>query len=343
MDSFEIINTARLQHGYNAHQFKSYKKYCNKIKRTNKNQENNMHSLFAMESNLAKFRMFNSRRYLYNALRIIKKDKSLSTEFIKVYGQYIQCFIDSDKNCLDIDKLVDLRSKLAEYYAFLNDIYLMNDNRHDFDQYKVKYQWNDVTITFETEKVLESFKNGTFCFKDFRFNTQLANKALNVDKCMKVFTDAVISKDDILKVHEMCTKLNNSVGEISRFLTENFVESNYVEQLKVQCSSVLAFIQTLIEYRNGIITENIKPFKCPSLFVKISNDLNVLNQEKTVESKKLKASILDIIEKRMEVDSRPRKMPFLPVFYDLAYDYIDYPNENTEMAQKLQGFSFFKK
>ena len=49
------------------------------------------------------------------------------------------------------------------------------------------------------------------------------------------------------------------------------------------------------------------------------------------------------IEKGMKVDDKPRKMPFLPIFYDLAYEFIEYPKVENSMAGILKNFDFFNK
>lgn len=76
----------------------------------------------------------------------------------KTYEEYLNCIIQSKKNEIEIDRIVSLRNSVADYYAFLDDVYIINDNRHDFDEYKIKYNWHDITLVFETHKIQKEFQ-----------------------------------------------------------------------------------------------------------------------------------------------------------------------------------------
>ena len=336
----DVINNDRLMFGYINHQFKAYKNHCNKMKKIYQKTDKDLYLLYSLESNMAKYKIFNSLPYLYKNIRILKK----TNEENSTYGTYINCFIKSMKNETEIDKIIDLRHKLADFYSFLDDIYLLSDNRHDFEQYKAKCKWNDITLTFETENMKKSFLDGSFHFCDFRFNTQLAIKILKIENNLKNFKLKIkLLNNGIFEIFESIKQLNSSVCDFERFLSDNFVESSFISELKTSCDQVFEYVKGILDYQNGIIHNDLKSFKVPNLFKEIQNDLINLNNLKKIDPKKLRTILLETVEKRMKIDDKPRKMPFLPVFYDLAYEFIEYPKNDNSMAGILKNFDFFNK
>lgn len=341
MENFLLINNERLQHGYVVSQFKSYKKHCNKMKRMHLNKDPNLYFLYSLEANLAKFKLLGSISYLHKNLRLLRKE---DTAFTRLYRKYIRCFIDYKHGMVCIDSLVDLRNSLADFYSFLDDIYTISDNRHDFEQYKVKHQWNDVTIVFETQKVLESFLEGSFDLHDFRFNTQLALKILRVEKLFKEFTDILANAEaSIVTIYDAASNLFTSVSILDAYLSDNFIESKHVPLLKSNCSEVLSFLKKIMEFQAGIIHPDIDKFQTPEMFSCVRDAFEALKSKRQIKPSKLRSMLIDILEKHIEVDDRHRSMPFLPVFYDIAYDFISYPIHESSVAGLLRSFNFFNK
>ena len=200
MLTLQTINNLRINFGYISNQFKTYKRHCNKLKANYKGNDNDLYILYSLESNMAKFKMLNSIQYLYKNLRILKKIQK--NEDDKIYEEYLKCIIDGKKNPIEIDRIVTLRNRVADYYAFLDDVYILNDNRHDFEQYKIKYNWYDITLVFETQKILDSFLDGTFSFCDFRFNTQLVNKILEVESNIKNLKTKIKKTRIVIEIFE---------------------------------------------------------------------------------------------------------------------------------------------
>lgn len=340
MVCIEVINNDRIKYGYISHQFKAYKNHCNKMKKIHKKDNQDLYLSYSLEANMAKFKMLNALPYLYKNLRLLRKFKKSDN---KTYQEYIECFISSKKNEIEIDKIVDLRNKLSDFYSFLDDIYILNDNRHDFEQYKTKHTWNGITIVFETAKIRDSFVDGSFSFCDFRFNTQLAVKILEVERNMKSLKAKLKSSKIAIEAYECIKVLHTAVCNIERFLSDNFVESEYILELKDSCDQVLAFVKSILNYQNGDLSSQLSSFVVPKLFNEISAELHEMNKEKKIDSQKLALILRETLEKRLKVDDRVRKMPLLPVFYDIAYDFIEYPKTDESVVGILQRFDFFNK
>lgn len=341
MENLQIINNERLSHGYTTNNIKTYKKHCNKMRKTHKNDPK-LSLLYRLESNISKYKMLKSKAFLYKNRKLLKTNESLG-DFIQIYSKYTECLIKSSKNCSEIDEIIQLRNQLADYYAFLEDVYEMADNRHDFDQYKVKYMWNDIIILFETEKILESFKDGTFCLNNYRFNTQLSRKILSLEKAKKNLFAFLKSNCDVFESFKLANVFFGAICDLERFLDDNYVESAFIKELKDSCEKVLSFLNKIAEYSNGIFHSDIDSFTVPKHFEEVSAEIEKLKKEKKIDNKKLRSILLDIVEKGLEIDAKPRKMPLLPVFYDLANDYIDYSSVDNSAAGVMQNFQFFGK
>lgn len=340
MMEFETIENGRMANGYTTLQYKKYKNYCNKMKLINKDKNSTLHLLYSLESNLAKFKILNSLQYLYKNRRLLKKENS---EFSKIYQKYNDSFIENSKGSADINVLVTLRNDLADYYSFLDDIYILADNRHDFEQYKVKTKWNDIPIVFETEKIHQSFISNRFFLNDFRFNTQLARKILLVENRKKDLESLVAETDDPFKTFGCSNDLLTAVCDLERFLDENFVESKFLKNLKSSCEQIHLFFKKLMEYHSGVLHSDIDGFKAPECFKSIEKFLEAMKKAKKIDQSKLRRILLEIVEKRLAVDCKSRKMPFLPVFYDIANDHINYETVDNSIAGILQSFNFFNK
>lgn len=309
------------------------------MKASYKGKDSNLHLMFALESNMAKFKMLNSIQFLYKNLRLLKNKNDKEN----TYEEYLKCIIDARKKDIEIDRIVDLRNKVADYYAFLDDVYILNDNRHDFEQYKVKYTWHDITLVFETQKILESFLDGTFSFCDFRFNTQLANKILEVERNTGILKTKVKETKIAIEVFECIRALSISIVNLERFLNDNFVESQYVVDLKISVEKLLAYVKSILDFQNGNLENKEDRFTVPVFFKDLEVDLKLLSQVKQIDPSKLRDILMNKLEKRLKVDTRPRKMPFLPVFYDIAYDFINYPKVSEPVTEMLEKTDFFNK
>lgn len=342
METFELLDRNRIEHGYMQRNLRQYKKFCNKQFRIlRKAGATDQASAYKLESNLAKFLLFGSRRYLRKNTRLLK---SMRSEFSSLYLRYNECFAASKEGAAPVDKLIELRHQLADFYSFLEDIYTLNDGRHDFEQYKIKYQWNDITLHFETQRMLDSFLNGDFEMKDHRFNTQLALKVFNMERSREEFAQVIgESNAQILSAFGSSEKLFTSVTELYQFLEDNFLHSAFAKELYAATSEVHAFITRLFEYRNGVLHTGAERFEVPALFSDCKKALKALEGRKSIRGKKLREMMLGILEERLSSDFRKRSMPFLPVFYDIAYDFIEYPAVDNDVSETLGNLSFSEK
>jgi uncharacterized protein YerC len=333
MDNFELLNNERSNNGYIRKSLRQYKNYCNTKARALKKEGSQEYYLYALESNLSKFLLFGSISFLKKNLKMLRER---NTQFDCLYRKYVQCFIDNKKNELNLDDLISLRHSFAKYYAFLDDVYVLNENKHDFDQYRINHMWKDINLQFETRDVLDSFLSGSFSLKDHRFNTQIAIRVLKFDSDLKNFTSALDSNENFIKVvSKRFHELLRSVEDLYRFLDDNFVVSEFVLSMRESILTLNKFFSALLDYRKGVESINIESFKAPAAFEKYSAYFENLKNNKSVSPKVLKKMLLNAFEKSYVCNDTKRLMPLLPVFYDIAYDYIEYPEPDIDIESSL--------
>lgn len=345
MDIFEIINKNRIEHGYIHKNLQQYKRFCNKVFKELKKKQDASSLIYKLESNMAKFFIFDSLRYLHKNIRLLN---NTSSGFKEAYLKYIMCYLNNKKSPVSIETLIELHHELADYYSFLDDIYTLSDNRHDFDQYKMHYKWHDIPLVFETQKLLDEFLACTFTLEDHRFHTQLSLKISRVERSKADFLSFLVNENrhqvGILQLFNKSRTLSTFTFELKRFLEDNFIDSAYVEQMHSAVHLVHGFITKLFEYQNGAVefSENIQQFKIPEFFAEHKKAFEILRNEKIVDKAKLRSLLLNLIEERIVTNVDDRKIPFLPIFYDLAYSFIVYPQEEgTDILTSLKNFSFF--
>ncbi len=344
MNVFEIINKGRIENGYTHKNLQRYKKYCNKMIKKYKPSNRDLSAIYRIESFFTKFLLFKSLRYLNKSIKLANKEET--AEFKDKYIKYLKCFRDNEKGSVSIDDLVTLRHGMSEYYAFLDDIYNLADNRHDFDKYKINYKWHDITLLFETQKLLEDFLSNKFFLEDHRFNTQMAVRISRFENAKNHFITKLSDNNvQILDLFNSSNDFLNKSINLKNFLDDNFIESKYVNETILAIQSVHQFISKLLEYNNGIIEvyNYIEDFEVPTYFIEYKTMFNQLKNKKTVSQKKLKELLFSLINNRVEGDFRNRNAPLLPIFYDLAYEFIEYPKSDMSFINVFKNLNFFNK
>lgn len=340
METLRLINENRIKHGYIHRDYERYKRFCNRKYNELKGTDGALCIVYHIESNLAKSRKFGSLRYLHKVERLLRKS---SEDFAAVYSKYIQCFIGAKKNVLDMDMLVELRSTMADYYSFVDDIYTMGEDRHNFDAYRVKHQWHDILLYFETQKMLDDFIAGEFFLEDCRFNTQLVYRVARAERAQRKLLKSVDEQtESTLAMLSRSKTLQERANELYNFIQNNFIDSQYVRTLKESAEGVHSFITNLAAYSNGLVSSDIEGFEVPEIFKEYSAAFDRLRESKSVDPRKLRELLIRTLEERVTGNLEKRPMPLLPEFYDLAFDFIKYPSVDPNIISTLRQFSLFR-
>ncbi|ORD99419.1 hypothetical protein A0H76_896 [Hepatospora eriocheir] len=325
MDKIQLIEENRIKHGYSVISrnvsMKGYKKFNNKHKKEN--------IIFKLESNLAIYKKVGTISNLLKNLRLLAKKDD---EFSRLYSKYIQCIVDKHRNCLIIDDLIEIRDSLCDYSTFMTDIYEINDDQYDFDDHKISFTWNDIEVLFESENLLSKFLENRFEVNDFRFNTLLIGKIQEFNKNFQKL-ELILQEDD-LKYSQavfLFRNLNETTANLQKFLNENYYTSDFVSETYNDLQLIL---KSLKHFKKEInLPENLG-----SLFEKYRNQLQNLK----IDNETMRQVLIDELEGRITFKSFKR-MPLGPVFYDLAYDFVQFPKEDDISKEKMNLLDMNKK
>lgn len=342
MDKFRLIDEIRTKNGYLQNKLRQYKAHCNRMFTNLKTKNPELATIYKLESNQAKFLLFDSKKFLLKNLRILK---GKSDEFSSVYTKYTQCFVNSKNKTLTIEELVALRETLSLYYTFVEDIVKLNSFNHDFDKYKINHKWHDINLIFDSENALNSFLNKTSNKNDYRFYNQLALKILNIEENKELLCKYLEQKKThILQFYRLADKFLNLLQSFSVFINDNFIASEYIDDLLNSAQKIRAFATELKNYREPeVLKPEVSAFIAPKYFENYSDGFESLRSSAFIYRRALLKLLVTEFEKELICDTKKRTLPFLPEFYDLAYDFIEYPKKNEGVSGLLQSLRFSNK
>lgn len=335
MDYLEIIEINRNSHGYLKQNYNEYKQFNNKmIKKCIQNKINGL--IYKLEANLAKWFKTNSIRYLKKNIRILNKQDE--NEFIKVYKKYTLLFISKFKNKLTEEDFVCTWQALNQnfYYSFNMDLIMLNDDIFNINEYRIKYMWNDIQLTFDNQTQIDNFLQGIFNSNDFRFNTQMARYCHNFDNN---YTNACIAikEGNFINIFNKIKIFYIETQKFTTFLDDNFITSTYIINTNNELNK---FYKDLSECMK--INNKNKDIFIPSSFIIYKEQIIISIKNIKITKSNMQDAIMMYFKKFTTVNQEKRNMPLMPVFYDLAFDYIQYPDTEAELSNKLASTSINK-
>lgn len=339
--NMEQINTLMELRSKNGYTRKDYKRYLSFTK-SMKNK-----SIFLSEYYLCKYFIFIenkrlSKKFIKKALRI-KEDEN-TIYFLYLNGIYCG-FLGETETA--IEKFLTARKLGINNTEFIKEIderiFQINKN---YMPEKIKHVWNELTIEFYTQNEFDNFRHG-IKNKEKDYRSQLINFIIDFEK-LKTEMENYIEKapNKFKNIFEKCKKLENHLAAFISFLDDNFLSCGFLNNHKNEVTEIKLFYEHLLRYANCEIEleSEILKFRVGALYTKLENAIENSKQAKYISVKKAKALVEQKFKEKIDVQDNNIKMPFLPVYYDLAYDYIQYPKEDSKHLTKLlRGFSFFSK
>ena len=335
MDYLKIIEINRNNHGYLKQNYNEYKQFNNKmIKKCNQNKTTTL--IYKLEVNLAKWFKTNSIRYLRKNIRILNKQDD--NEFVKDYKKYILLFISKFKNEFIEENFAHTWNVLNQnfYYSFNMDLITLNDDIFDINKYRIKYMWNDIQLMFDNQAQIDNFLQGVFNNNDFRFNTQMARYCHNFDKNYNNACTA-IKQGDFVNIFNKIKIFSIETQKFTTFLDDNFITSAYLTNTNSELNKFYKNLSGYIE-TNG----KIKELFIPSNFAIYKEQITTSIKNIKITKNNIQDIIMMYFKKFTTVNQEKRNMPLMPVFYDLAFDYIQYPDIEIELSNKLASTSINK-
>lgn len=312
----EKINKLRIKKNYTEDNKKEYQEF---IKR-HKNDQDYIkieYLLFEYEKNPIK--------------KIKNKLKKVIENVDELYRIYILFKIgESEINIENYKKYLSFYGELKSNLNFKNEFL---------------FEWNDLEIKFfdddfEKFKKLEYLEKYSFCGEE-RYNRNLVNKIIKIERLIRNVKKCRVCRERYLKIFY---EIVRRTGDLCEFLNENIQNSNYVLKLNLESKMVLNFLENLKKYENCEILNKkmILDFKTPEIFKELNDKFEILRENRKFNIKKLKKVLIRKFKDLFKSESNP--LPFLPVFYDISNDFIQYPEQTgtkkiSDLFNKLNLFS----
>ncbi|KAG0440285.1 hypothetical protein DMUE_1854 [Dictyocoela muelleri] len=256
----------------------------------------------------------------------------------KLRKKYIRKILKLLNNCDDdlyrnyvLYKIGEVQSIDAHLYrdypSFLQEIQSRND--------KYSAKWHDIDLMFSTEDDLLNFKalkmisNYSYYGEDAYYR-KVSNEIIKIELLLKKITVKSKSRNFYENsVDKIIAKSEN----LQNFLHENLVESQFLNTLINEAKILSIFFKYLKEFEQ---CEKIDPspilnFKLPKLFGDLEVEIEKMKVGRKFNQKCLQKHIKNKFSEIFKVDN-PIPVPFPPVFYDIANDYIQYPQDKSNIA-----------
>lgn len=336
MDFINILSKNRVTHGFHT---KDYPRYFSYIRTKRKEPK------YKSEYFLARYYLSRTNKKL--AKKYIKKSYIHSKD-IEIYSDYISgIYHASTNNVLALNKLKAARTAAASNFYFVKDIDEKIETLFNVLPEKIKTDWNGLTLEFVNNEERNCFdQHQKIIGSDYQ--TTIKNHIIIYEKRYKELQ--IYSKKNIKGIknlYEKCKKLKECVDGFLKYLGDNFVDNLFMINLGKDTEQVFAFYENLFKYKNCNlkIQGRIDDFKVPASFEFLKDAIDFAKKNKTMSLKKAKELVGKEIEKCFKIEENIIKIPFLPVYYDLAYDYVQYPKEedDSKVNKLLKGMAFFNK
>lgn len=268
-----------------------------------------------LEINTCKYYKLKSNKYLKKNLKLLGKIN------FPLYHDYITCLINNN-----IENIIDLRNKLQKYEIFVEEIdNILTGLNYDISNLKSKYMWHDIEITFLTQKNLNEYVNGVYKIKDKKYNNQIIMRVSKLEKKLSNIKNNLNKSNlRICKIKKNFESAKNIIVEFLLFLNDNFVESIFLKKLNDEIKSIIDFFSN----SDDKVKLNLNYFK--------DDENNILRIPSIKDKEQLRQEFLIIAEEKLFKNYNYDYVPFIPEFYDIAYDYFTYPSTNENLNELLE-------
>lgn len=343
METFEMVDAMRSKSRFSEGDYGRYKDQLKVLMRGVCHGEER--DVYKLESNLAKFMMFGSARFLRSNQRILRKRKS---EFGAMYGSLVAGMLGGV--CGDgsgLGALLELRKHVVGCRTFVKQIdALIESPPYDFDvsSLKERHMWNDVPIGFNTEVEKSEFLEGK-APEDGGYDADIARGVLLVEKRKRQLFSLVSAKPTrVVCICKKVEKLLEALGGLRQVLDENLVESEYLQQAVEDTRALLGYYSKVVRFAKELRWDgDIDVFEVPGLFKAIEAGVLRVREDFSYIPRRWAR---DVLLRHIEESLRPRDpsigVPFVPVLFDVAGDYVSYPVEDKKMSELFKKLRMSK-
>jgi len=338
-EKFGAIEAMRNENRFSAKNYAGYKNYL-KVKL--RDAGNRRMGVYKLESNVCKSLMLRSVKFLKSNLRILRKDTS---EFGEMYRNLMKGMIGAGD--VDAGVFMDLRERLVEFKSFLDQIDGILEHAPynvDTSVLKVKEMWHDIELRFDTDAERRAFQAGAV-FESRGYDAEVARRVNKVEEAKrKLFLLIEKRPTKVLCIGKKVKVLQEAFEDLKMFLRENLVDSKYIDEALEDTKSLWTYyarIEELIVFLKN--DEMIDAFVVPTMFKSLERQIVQAREDfSNVPKKYLKAGLMKQLEESLKPKDPAIKVPFAPVIFDIARDYISYPPDDKKLSELFKQLSMSK-
>lgn len=354
MNIFEKISKERKDHGYYQKDYVRYSRHSRKMAKGIKRKEGGCQALYFLylsENSVSKHFLSRkskiARKNIKKAQKLSRKAEEAKKEVENSFFPYYRAL-----ELFYLQKFREARDQFVMSKESLGMAFLINNEIDEYIEYcshkigdvttsKVKRFWNDIELSFDKEEEANLFFSGKVQSLGMEnFDVSLKTHILKLERTKKKLLDLIKGgKGRVRCLFEKSKILLEETDSFVNFMNKNYIRSDFVLQLRSDIEELSDFFK-ILRFRDGgdmSNNEKIEAFETPKLFHEIQAFIDVCKQKSEIEVAVLRKRLMQELDARMCPPSTSLKMPFLPVFYDLAYDFIEYPNASsgTENVSKF--------
>ena len=356
MDILELISDARTKGGYRAKNYQKYSRYTRMAARKTGVERGSRSPLvlaYFSENALAKHFLAKRRKF---ARKHIKKARRLCLE-IKNAGEsagtplhlYASALEAAQRGgfCEAVDCLLQARQLCRDVLQMREDIdgLLALCSQETGAQIgrvaKVGRKWLDIELEFEDEEEADLFFSGAKRrIEGEGFASRLKNQILNIEY-MKARLFRVLGSESPRPrcIFEKSKRLCDALDLFGAFLRKNYIKSEALSKTAADFRCLSRFFLAVLDKSRGEFrdVDYIAEFCVPVSLAEYRSTIERCRNYEGLAVGDVRRKLMEILSNRVVPRECPHKMPFLPIFYDLASDFVDYPkaSKHTSSAQSL--------
>ncbi|EPR77774.1 hypothetical protein SLOPH_1871 [Spraguea lophii 42_110] len=273
-----------------------------------------------------------------NKTKIRKIEKVKAEGLYEEYRQFIIKYYKKDDEYI-LNNGTILLEKLIEYPSFYEEVEDILTSKYEKINKEIPtttYEWKGIKLELKFYQIqnIQHLKN---------FNSKVINQIEEIKK-QENKLQIQIEKQHLKSSFEKSKKLEQTLTNFIIFLKENYLPHKEIDKLRIQISFIKNYLKNIIEYENGNIEleEEIKNAEKNNKIEERYKNIRVLGENKKINENIAKKIILEYIEKEMKPKERIN-IPLEPITYDLAYDYINYPEQKKDLMSMIKRLNIFSK
>lgn len=368
MDIFKAVCEARRDHGYCERDYARYSRHARNMAKSVRKREGVESPLFMIylsENYIAKHflarRQKNARKQMRKALRTYVAAEKCAPDLAGTFSLYCKGLEHMQRS--RYKEAAELLLKARQVFLCSSEIrgeienmlYLCSQNADTELERprKIARKWHDIELYFGNEEEIRAFFNcDSSASEDDSFESLLKGRILRVESSKRKLLRLMKKGACRLRcLHAKSRAFLDEVREFNVFISKNYVKSDFAAGLERDAADMCEFLGAVVLRSKGDMSraQVVLDFRVPDAFREVESFVETIRCSAELDTTAVREKLLGELEKLVSVqEGISARIPFFPVFYDLAYDFIEYPGTKyggsriSEFVSKLSSLSFKK-